>query len=313
MNAQSLLCNIDEIKLLIREMNYDVLCISETWLESNIPDAYIVIPGFNVYRCDYGRGGGSCIFYRDDLKVTLLETYIDKVEGVEDVWVSVQSRKLPSVVIGSVYRHPKASVISFDYMYDVFKKMCMKNKPIFIFGDINDDMFIQNNKLSKLIKGLNLMQIIDKPTRITSNSSTLIDVIITNRVDLVLYSDVIPSPIADHELLSLSINIKKPKREKEIRTFRCLTHYSPDTLCSLLLNRAEDLNTMLNTDDVNIQVETFTEIFKTCLDNCAPVVTKEVSRPSAPWINEQVKQLIKNRNDLQNRLKKDKSNLILRT
>ena len=219
--------NIDEIKLLIEEMNYDLLCVSETWLESNVPDAYINIPGFNVYRCEYGRGGGNCIFYRNDLKVTLLETNLDKVEGVEDVWVSVQNRKLPSIIIGSVYRHPKASVISFEYMYDVFKMMCMKNKPLFIFGDINDDMFFKNNKLSKILKSLNLIQIIDKPTRITNTSSTLIDVIITNRGDLVLNSDVLPSPIADHELISLNVDIKKPKRKKETKTFRCLSQYSP--------------------------------------------------------------------------------------
>ncbi len=43
-NTQSLQSNFDEVKLLVRERNFDVLCVSETWLLPHTPDEYVNIP-----------------------------------------------------------------------------------------------------------------------------------------------------------------------------------------------------------------------------------------------------------------------------
>ncbi len=56
---QSLISSLDEVKLLLIERNIDVLCVSETWLHTNTPDAYINIPNYTVYRCNNGRGAGG--------------------------------------------------------------------------------------------------------------------------------------------------------------------------------------------------------------------------------------------------------------
>ena len=111
MNARSVLSNLEEIKLLVNERNIDVLCISETWLESNIPDRYVNIEGFNLFRDDKGRGGGTCIYVRNYLNATLVNTEFDSCEGIECTWVKVQCRKLPSVIVGAVYRHPKRFLV----------------------------------------------------------------------------------------------------------------------------------------------------------------------------------------------------------
>ena len=84
-NAQSLLANMDEICLLINERKPDILCVSETWLTSDILDQHIAIPNFNVYRYDKGRGGGVCIYVTDNLNVTPFNVNIERVDGVEDL------------------------------------------------------------------------------------------------------------------------------------------------------------------------------------------------------------------------------------
>ena len=66
-NARSLLSCFDEIKLLIIAREIDILCITETWLHPEIPDRFINIEGFNLFRCDGGKGAGSCIYVRTDL------------------------------------------------------------------------------------------------------------------------------------------------------------------------------------------------------------------------------------------------------
>ena len=45
-----------------------------------------------------------------------------------------------------------------------------------------------------------LLQLITEPTRITPASTSLIDIIATNNVNMVLNSEVEPCPLADHEL-----------------------------------------------------------------------------------------------------------------
>ena len=74
-------------------------------------------------------------------------------------------------------------------------------------------------------------------------------------------------------MISIYVNIRKPKRKPEIRTYRCQKNYSQNNLCNLLLNESSNLNNVLETDDVNMQVEIFTETFDYCLNICALTVT----------------------------------------
>ena len=45
-----------------------------------------------------------------------------------------------------------------------------------------------------------------------------------------------------------------------------------------------------------------------CLDKCAPLVTRQILRPPAPWISEEIKSKIRERNQLQKNLKVDRKN-----
>ncbi len=96
----------------------------------------------------------------------------------------------------------------------------MRKKTIFLLGDLNDDLLQSNSKLSRIIKNNKLLQVIGKPTRITPNSATLLDiVIITNKPHIVLSSDVIPHYVADHDLITITINIRKPKILNHLKNF----------------------------------------------------------------------------------------------
>lgn len=305
-NAQSLLGNFEEVELLMKEGNADLLCIGETWLTPNIPDRFVTIPGYNMYRFDRGRGGGVCIYARDDFTVNSIKTNVDSVLDVDDLWISVQSRKFPSFIVGCVYRHPHASHDSFNYLLEVFRNVCLQSKPVLILGDMNDNQLLTGNKLGKVINNAKLIQLIKKPTRITSSSSTLLDVIITNRPGIVVQTDVLPCPVADHELITVTINIKKNKREPVIKTFRCMRNYTKQNLCEELLKEAPVLDSIKRTDNVNDQILAFNTTFNKCLDIGAPFVTRELNRPRAPWIDADIRKLMKERDKLQIEFKKNR-------
>ncbi|XP_068235656.1 uncharacterized protein [Palaemon carinicauda] len=78
------------------------------------------------------------------------------------------------------------------------------------------------------------------------------------------------------------------------------------------MNETPTLNGILNTDNVSSQVQILTNVLTKCIDECAPIVTKVITRPPKPWITNNIKQNIIIRDKLQNDIKKDRNNTILR-
>ncbi len=302
----------EEICLLLEERNTDILCVSETWFTPDVFDEHVNIPNYVLYRCDKGRGGGVCIYVKNNLTVTQINTtLIDKPEGVEDLWLTVQCRKLPAFIVGCLYRHPHSRVDTFNYIDEIFKFIALRNKAFYVLGDFNCNILSKDNKMENVIFNANLTQLIDKPTRTASCSATLIDLIVTNRPALALSNDVIPCPIGDHDLITVTLNVSKPKRQPIVKTFRQLKNYSSDVFCNLILLQCHILDKIFNTDNVNDQVTIFNETFLKCLDECAPLVTKEVKRPFAPYMTENIRSLIHRRNCVQRSLSKHRNNVDL--
>ena len=293
---------LDEVKLMVLEENIDILCISESWLDSNIPDRFINIDGYNLFRNDGGRGGGACMYVRNCLKGVKVKIDCPPLQGIEDVWVRVQLSKLPSIIIGTMYRHPHANSDSFEYIREVLQTLALTDKSIFLLGDLNDNILDRQSKLQKIVSILNFDQMIDKPTRVTNTSRSLIDVAITNSKDKVLSTDVQGCHVSDHKLISLIVDVSKPKREKEIKTFRSLKDYSKEIFCNKLLDKKVNLDGIVRTDDVNVQADIFTSNFISSLDSCAPIVTREITRPPAPWMTEEIRCEMRYRNRLKERL-----------
>ena len=78
-------------------------------------------------------------------------------------------------------------------------------------------------------------------------------------------------------------------------------NYSQDAFLNELLNNYNTikLNTIFDTDNVDLQTTIFTETFIFSLDAIAPIRTVEMKRPPAPWITPQIKQEIHLKRQLQ--------------
>ena len=182
---------------------------------------------------------------------------------------------------------------------------------MYVFGDLNDNLLMNNSKLKKIIEACGLSQEISKPTRVTPQSSTLLDVLITNKTESIITSDCLPSTIADHDMVISKIDISKPKRTKIYKTFRSMATYDKENFCDALLSSLDYLNEITLTDDVDEQVNTFNTIFNSCLDRVAPMTTKCINRPPAPWIDKDIKDNMRYRDDLRSQLKIDRHNIQL--
>ena len=133
---------------------------------------------------------------------------------------------------------------------------------------MNDDLLTPNAKLNTIINRLGLTNCIKEPTRITETSASLLDVIITNKVNSVIESGVLPCSVADHELIYAVVNVGKPKRQPEYRTYRCLSEYTPDSFCGSILEHTATLKEILNTNNVNQQLNNITRVEYLCKQMC---------------------------------------------
>ncbi len=72
-----------------------------------------------------------------------------------------------------------------------------------------------------------------------------------------------------------------------------MKNYSQKLFCNLLLSESKTLDNIYIADNVNSQGEVLNGVFLKCLDFCAPIVTIELKRPYAPWLNKELRTLIK--------------------
>ena len=211
-NAQSLIPKLDKIKLLIENEDLDILCVSETWLQPNILDALISIKNYNIFRNDNplnSRGSEACIYVKNIFTRKKYEnieiTDGGPSKGFDDVWVSIQASKFKYIIVGAVHKHPNTNADCIAYLERMLQTYSNCRKNMCMLGDLNGDL-LKVNRLEKILKRLNLNQLIKKPTRITPRSKTLIDVIITNNRDTVIHAETSLS-IADHHAISCTINL----------------------------------------------------------------------------------------------------------
>ncbi len=115
--------------------------------------------------------------------------------------------------------------------------------------------------------------------------------------------DIIPN-----YLITATIDIKKPKLEATVKTIRHIVEYSKDAFCSAVLGYALELNNIYRADDIDTQISILTTVLTRSLDECAPVVTTEVNKPFAPWINTEIRSVMTARNIFQKRLKHNRTN-----
>ncbi len=74
---------LDQVRTILQlQHNFDIICMSETWLSNTVPDENIELEGYDVYCRDRQlRGGGVCLYIdtaitcnrRHDLETTELE------------------------------------------------------------------------------------------------------------------------------------------------------------------------------------------------------------------------------------------------
>ena len=122
-NIRSLFGKIEEIRFMLQKLNFDVLCINETWLNASINNNIISVDGYDLIRhdrMDGRRGGGVCIYIKNVIQYSDRKDLIDN--NLEALWIELSPSKSRKLLIGSLYRPPDASSEYFEAIIDVLEK-----------------------------------------------------------------------------------------------------------------------------------------------------------------------------------------------
>ena len=185
----------------------------------------------------------------------------------------------------------------FNIYEDLMTRMDSENKKVVLIGDFNCDWTrlinnrsnVQTNKLAEIAKTLQLEQLINEPARITTTTKTLIDLAFTNKPELINDSGVIHLGISDHSLIYIQRKISVPRKEPKVIKTRQFKHYNFKSNILTYLHDQIFWDTML---DPNIMWEKWKTIFLSIADFHAPEITKKVGSEYAPWITDNIRQVM---------------------
>ena len=88
-NVMSLAPKIDEVREVVQQENYDLVCLVETWLQDHIHDNVVHLPGCNLIRRDRSERihGGVCIYVKGTIQSSRLDELSD--DSFEVLWISL--------------------------------------------------------------------------------------------------------------------------------------------------------------------------------------------------------------------------------
>nr|CAH7757999.1 unnamed protein product [Callosobruchus chinensis] len=286
--------------------SFDVMCVTETWLNPDLPSDSVSIPGFTFLRKDrLGRGGGVGIYLRKCLSFERILLDFDDANDIEHIWVSLRVNRSITIIIGVVYRPPSVSYQNvLDYTDNILSFITPQWDNIVVLGDFNVDQ-TYDNELNRSYISYDFQQQIDEPTRITP-SHTIIDLIFTNVYDQVHSSRTMDSNgISDHLVVfcEFRFHIPRPRpfsiRYRDYKQF-CYCDFYVDLVNLqwddiLYLNNIDDKLTLLN------------ELIVQLFDKHAPVKSARITKPYAPWITNNVKKMMRERDIALQKYKQTKS------
>ena len=288
-NAQSMLSELDMIAAELG--NFDVITISETWLDHTISDLDTMIPTYQTpIRLDRNRhGGGVAMYFKNNVPFVERKDLI--IPNLEAVWAEVKlSNK--KVLIGTFYLHPRFSDWQLvEYAIEQAAQICPE---LILLGDFNENLYdtTKCKNVQNLMNSFGLNQIIDSPTRITQYTSTLIDLILVANSLRCTDKGTIEPFCSDHHAVYFSTNFLTVKQHCYQRKIWQYDNANFDTYREKLSSCDWNMNDL----SIEQQVEKLTSNIEQAAEQSVPSKTVTIRPRDLPWFHNEIRKEIRHRN-----------------
>ncbi|CAL4063742.1 unnamed protein product, partial [Meganyctiphanes norvegica] len=327
-NARSLMKpgRLDEYHMFLQTLKtpFDILIFSETWLTSEKSDQcrfegfhsiHLMRPTDNIIDFKV-RGGGISIFIKDTLEFKHRDDLTVMLPYMECSFIELKFNN-QNYLIGGIYRIPDTDTDHFIDKFNSILEPIKSTHKIILLGDYNIDLQKNDshkNNFEICLQSNYLIPTILSATRVASKiqndqeiiSETLIDNIFINH-NMHYQSGIIESSITDHYSIYIIIpEIKKPSIEPDTITYRLINNSRLRTF-HCYLNHLE-INQVLDNYNAESAWPQFYKIFDDSYNKSFPIKTKTITNKNSqkPWINEELINGLKRRDQLKKAANKKK-------
>ncbi len=229
-NARSLRNKLHELHDVLSGASgnyYDVICVSETWLNESIIDQTVVAGyPYNVFRCDrINRLGGGCAIFVSQLLCAKHVTISINLplSHLQAVCVEI-THESHSFAVCCIYNPPGYLQLCIDALSDLIKYVCEKFPSVCFIGDFNMPDYVHNafshtryQNFVNSVVAFGLDQLVRDPTR----QHNFLDLIFCS--DYLKCSKVVSLPPfcdSDHSSLTFNTFVVKSKCKAQSVTYR---------------------------------------------------------------------------------------------
>jgi hypothetical protein len=201
-------------------------------------------------------------------------------DDLETIWLEICFKNAKKFLICVLYRPPDSSKHTnknfVESLCFVLNAIAEENKETTLLGDINCDYLKDNDHrdIKDLFIAYGYKQLVKNATRITENSETLIDVILSNSPEVIKKCENILSSNSDHDIIAFIRKKSPPKYSSKTTTSRNYKNYNTKTIKEEL--RTNDWQHVLNCHDSNHCWEFIKSILSKCINKHAPMTKKTI-------------------------------------
>ena len=198
-----------------------MICFSETWATDNS-----ICNDSNFEIENYTRGGGLRIFVHKEIYFKPRTDLSINSNDVRSLCIEIHHKKDKNILFSVMYRPPNGDMTVFEKLCEnVLSANDKTSKNTIFAGNLNINVldYESNKKVQHFLSSMfqyNMIPPINKPTRVTRNTATAIDHIITNTVisGIQQRSGIIKTDISDHFPIVFALNTcEKSKAEDKVQ------------------------------------------------------------------------------------------------
>lgn len=302
LNVRSLFPKMDNLKLDLLDGEIDIVGCTESWLNSDIPTSMIKVNNYNCFRYDrmvknkdgkIKKGGGLCTFCKTNINVDehLYSRFNGSNANFEIHCLKLIQGGSRAMVLINVYRPPNGIFkVLYEKLQDILTELTrLRRTDVICMGDFNIDWSKKSDsrvkQLVALIRKNNLTQSVTIPTRVTSISSSLIDLLFQN-VQNVAFANTVSYALSDHNPIALCK--KGTKRSQKSKRFEGRSYRDLDieTFCEDICN--SDWSKFDNARDPNIAWMEMYCIFLQLTNRHCPIRTYNISSRRPEYIDQEI-------------------------
>ena len=292
------------------DYQFHAIGISETWLNDFNYSVSIENYEFIHHHRKDRQGVGVGLYLANNLDYKVRQNLkFENSETTDSLFVEITIPKGKNTIIGVIYRAPDNNLTTFiNDFNEVLDKITKENKICYLMGNFNVNLmnYQTNNLTGEFLDSIysNLScPLINRPTRITAHSATLIDNIITSNIDADNINGLLFTDISDHlPIFSIWFDDDfNNKHEKDVFHFRDKNENNVNKFNEMIATF--DWAEINSLDDQTVANSKFTKEFSRIFNVCIPLKKKtRNNKICKPWITNGILKSIKTKNRLYKQL-----------